>query len=445
MSSNNHSSKLLFKTAAGVLCISILFSTTASAEWGTSDNVKTWNTEGEVSTQTDDYVPADKAEEQRKEEKNQQSKNEQAIKEKKAQVAGMESDLKDLKSEQKQLEAKINNASGQKKEQQSIKNDLSAKVENVTTQARILEERIAILNETIAMTEENIEEKKKDINESVLLLRERMLVSYKAGYSSPISVVLGAETYYDSLVRTKVITQIADHDKKLVDRLSSERKELEEEESSLKEDKVAIESDKAELEASRVQLNSDIKKADIEIENISQLQNQYTEDLEESKKKAKKMESDMQNVYSQIKNLSSSATSTYSGGQMAWPLPNYSTISSAYGWRFGGSNLHTGVDITGGGCNGANIVAANDGKVVKANWSYTPGQSYGIYVMIDHGGGMTTLYGHCSNLLVTEGQEVKRGQAIANVGSTGWSTGPHLHFEVRKDGAHTNPLPYLKG
>ena len=94
---------------------------------------------------------------------------------------------------------------------------------------------------------------------------------------------------------------------------------------------------------------------------------------------------------------------------------------------------------------GATIVAANTGTVVKTNTSFTPGRGYGIYVIIDHGGGKSTLYGHCSALLVSEGQTVSRGQPIAQVGSTGWSTGPHLHFEVREDGNHVNPLPYLKG
>ena len=94
---------------------------------------------------------------------------------------------------------------------------------------------------------------------------------------------------------------------------------------------------------------------------------------------------------------------------------------------------------------GADIVAANTGTVVKANTSYVAGSGYGMYIIIDHGGGKSTLYGHCSQLLISEGQVVSRGQTIAKVGSTGWSTGPHLHFEVREGGQHVNPLPYLQG
>ena len=130
---------------------------------------------------------------------------------------------------------------------------------------------------------------------------------------------------------------------------------------------------------------------------------------------------------------------------MMWPVPGFGTITSYYGWRWNKTDYHTGIDISGGGINGATIVAANSGRVAKVNTSYVPGKGYGIYVMIDHGGGKVSLYGHCSKILVSEGQSIVKGTPIAKVGSTGWSTGPHLHFEVRENGNHANPLAYLKG
>ena len=136
------------------------------------------------------------------------------------------------------------------------------------------------------------------------------------------------------------------------------------------------------------------------------------------------MEQEIAAAYASIANLSSSTNSEYVGGEMKWPLPNYSTISSSYGSRFNGTDFHTGIDITGSNCMGATIVAANTGTVVKANTTFTVGRGYGKYIIIDHGGGKSTLYGHCSELLVSEGQTVSRGQAIAKVGSTGSSTGP---------------------
>ena len=110
-----------------------------------------------------------------------------------------------------------------------------------------------------------------------------------------------------------------------------------------------------------------------------------------------------------------------------------------------GTDFHTGVDFTGSNVNGKKVVAANAGNVIFTKTTYIPGKSYGKYIIVDHGGGYSTLYAHLSSVNVSVGDYVKKGQSIGNVGSTGWSTGPHLHFEIRVNGKHTNPLPYLKG
>ena len=128
---------------------------------------------------------------------------------------------------------------------------------------------------------------------------------------------------------------------------------------------------------------------------------------------------------------------------MAWPLPSVglSNITSYFGYRihpiYGYSKYHTGLDI--GASSGSSIVAANGGTVYSAGWN----GGYGLCVIIDHGGGVMTLYGHCSALYVSAGQTVSRGETIAAVGSTGNSTGPYLHFEVRLNGSYVDPYPYV--
>lgn len=132
---------------------------------------------------------------------------------------------------------------------------------------------------------------------------------------------------------------------------------------------------------------------------------------------------------------------SYIGGVMCWPSQASTRISSPFGNRLHPIlkvyKMHTGIDISAG--SGTNILAANAGTVISAGWN----NSYGYMVMIDHGGGIVTLYAHSSKLLVSKGDVVARGQAIAKVGSTGMSTGPHLHFEVRINGAYKNPLDYV--
>lgn len=127
-----------------------------------------------------------------------------------------------------------------------------------------------------------------------------------------------------------------------------------------------------------------------------------------------------------------------STGTFAWPVPYTRNITSYYGPRWG--SYHYGIDIAASGVNGQAIVASDGGTVTWAGWDSS---GYGYYVIIDHGNGYSTLYGHCSNVYVTKGQFVSQGQTIAAVGSTGWSTGPHLHFEIRQNGAKMNPLNYL--
>ena len=126
---------------------------------------------------------------------------------------------------------------------------------------------------------------------------------------------------------------------------------------------------------------------------------------------------------------------------MAWSTPSVKRVTSEYGYRIhpilGYKKLHTGMDI--GAPTGTTVVAANDGTVIMSGWN----NSYGYVIMIDHGGGIVTVYAHNSKLLVSKGQKVTRGQSIAKSGSTGMSTGPHVHFEVRENGAYKNPRNYL--
>ena len=425
---------------AAALLASLLLAMPASASWGYSE---------ETSTQTGDYVNSDDAEAQRQQEIAEANAKKAQREQQKAayqqQINDRQNDLDKLKAEQKELQNKLAGVSGQKKQAQAVKASLDADLDNVLGQISTLNLQIEAMNESIKMTEEDIAASKQNINEQISLLRKRILTSYKAGYCDALSVVLGADSYYDSLVRTRVITEIADRDKDIITELSSDKEELEEKETQLKDEQEKLEQANEALEENKSSLSKKISAASAQIEDISLLEKQYQSDLAASQQKAKEMEQEIAAAYASIANLSSSTNSEYVGGEMKWPLPNYSTISSSYGWRFNGTDFHTGIDLTGSNCMGATIVAANTGRVVKANTTFTVGRGYGKYIIIDHGGGKSTLYGHCSELLVSEGQTVSRGQAIAKVGSTGWSTGPHLHFEVREDEQHVNPLPYLKG
>ena len=428
----------LLKWIAVALVAAILLALPASASWET-----------ETSTQDDDYISVEDSETLRQQEIDEahqkKAEREQQKQEYQSQSTDLQSELDKLNEDQAELQTKLAGVTDKKQQAQAVKDSLDADLNNVLSQISTLTLQNDAMNESIKMTQEDIETSKKNINEQINLLRKRIQTSYKAGYSDALSVVLGADSYYDSLVRTKVITEIADRDQEIITELTQEKEELEEKEQQLKQEQEELEKANSELEDSKSSLSKKISAAQAEIEDISKLESEYMADVAASQQKAKEMEDEISAVYAAIDSLSTAENSEYVGGEMKWPLPGYSTISSGYGWRFNGTDFHTGIDITGGGCMGADIVAANTGTVVKANTSYVAGSGYGMYIIIDHGGGKSTLYGHCSQLLVSEGQVVSRGQTIAKVGSTGWSTGPHLHFEVREGGQHVNPLPYLQG
>ncbi|MBR5310085.1 MAG: peptidoglycan DD-metalloendopeptidase family protein [Oscillospiraceae bacterium] len=360
--------------------------------------------------------------------------------------------INDLQDEQVQLQQqmtdynnKINNIKNDKKKQQALANSIDEKIS-------IIEESIAVGKEKIALTsnyitEKNIEirNKEQDIEDTLQLFRDRVKAIYMTGgYSdtaNSLLMLLGSKSVSEFLTRTEFLARIAEQDQQMVAELKEQLSLLNEEKAVLDAEKAALEAEKAELEEQQAALEKELKEAKNSIHDLSQMQKEYEENYEELSAQAKKIQDELLEIY---KNLNSSNTE-YVGGEMLWPVPGYSKISSYYGWRFNNTDFHTGVDITGSGVHGAKVVAVNTGTVVHTNYCPYNGYSYGYgtYVIVDHGGGITTLYAHLSDISVKKGDVVVMGQQIGKVGNTGWSTGAHLHFEVRKNGSAVNPISYI--
>lgn len=407
---------------AMLLCLCMLNSSAMLPAF--ASNTATNGTEGELSQEEQEAADAAAAEDAANRQKLEELQNQSA----------------ELEEQRKQIQSQINSAKTQKEQQVAIKNTLDSKIENTVAQISVLDQKIIVLKEEISLTEEHVEELQQTIAENFQLFLQRVRASYMYGDIQPMSVVLGADNYYDSLVAAKTIESVANHDNELIESLTNDKQEVEEALAQLEVDKKDLEDSIAQLEEEKASLESDLAATEDKIQNISQLEKEFLADLAANQKKSQELQAEMNAIFAQI-----NSTGEYVGGVMMWPVPGFSTISSYYGWRWNNSDFHTGIDITGSGVNGATIVAANSGTVAKVNTSYVPGKGYGIYVIIDHGGGTVSLYGHCSAVLVSEGQTVAKGTPIAKVGSTGWSTGPHLHFEIRENGQHVNPLSYLKG
>ena len=371
------------------------------------------------------------------------SVNDSVIASYESQIAQISARMKQIEEQNKQLQNEIQKAKTEKEQNKAKRNVIDQQIKLTKDEIALLQERIQLLEQDIEQKKEEIAAKQAEIDRNYALYLQRMRAMYMHDDTTTLGLLLGADSFTTFLTNTDSMARVAEHDRKLVANLTAQRQELEQAKAELAERLAQLESDKAQSEEKQQLLSGQLKAVDLQIYSLDQLEQEYYADLENNKAMLAAMRKEIDDLYAKIE----WSKNPYVGGEMAWPVPGFYRISSEYGYRFNGSDFHTGMDIAGnnGSIYGATVVAANAGTVKYVNWSYTPGRGYGIYLILDHGGGISTLYAHLSNIIVSLGDEVERGQPIANVGSTGWSTGPHLHFEVRINGNHTNPKPYVIG
>lgn len=348
----------------------------------------------------------------------------------------------DLKKKQKSLNEQIKNTQNEIKAiEQQTKDvskqiaDLDVKMDSATNELDKVEKELENLEKNIEKSTAELKEAEEKIGDKKDTFNKRLRVMYKNGNVGYLEVLLSSANIKDFLSRQDMIKAIAKHDTELIEYMKEQRDIIETKKTELEMQKNAVQVSKTKLEARR----RDLAKATREKED---LMGRLQKDKAAYEKEYDKLNDYAKEIESQIVKLQRN-TGPYSGGTMAWPVPGYSRISSPYGYRihpvFKTKKLHTGIDIP--APTGTKITAAQGGTVI---YSGTLG-GYGKTIMLDHGGGIVTLYGHNSSLVVKEGQEVKKGDTIAKAGSTGVSTGPHCHFEVRKNGAYVDPIPWLKG
>ncbi|MBQ8596009.1 MAG: peptidoglycan DD-metalloendopeptidase family protein [Oscillospiraceae bacterium] len=359
------------------------------------------------------------------------------------------SDLQDeqikIQQEMQDYNNKITSIKDDKKKQQAIANTIDEKISITQKAIDVGLQKIQLTNKYIFDKKQEIAGKEKDIEETLQLFRDRVRAIYMTGgYSdnaNSLIMLFSSDSVSEFLTRSEYLERIAEHDKEIVAGLRDELIKLEEEKKVLEAEKAALEEEKAALEKEQEELEKQLKEAKNSIQDLSVMQKEYEANYEELSAMQKQIQAELLDIY---KNLNTS-NEAYVGGEMMWPVPGYSKISSYYGWRFNNTDFHTGIDITGSGVHGAPVVAANTGTVVHTKTCPYNGYSYGYgtYIIVDHGGGITTLYAHLSAIDCKVGDIVVMGEQIGRVGNTGWSTGAHLHFEVRIDGESVNPISYV--
>ncbi|HZJ99916.1 MAG TPA: peptidoglycan DD-metalloendopeptidase family protein [Tissierellaceae bacterium] len=356
-------------------------------------------------------------------------------------VSSYASSLDELKDDQKNLESEIENTKTQIGDIEARTKDVTRQIEdldkklnqatidleNVEQELRDIEEQIVITTEELAEAERDLEEKRDTFN-------KRIRVMYMNGNSGYLELLLSSDDIKDFLSRQEMVESIAEHDRELI-------KFMKETRDTIDAKKVELEAQRASVEVTKSKIESRKRDLDQATREKQDLMGRLAIDKKALEEQIDKLNEEAKDLEVKILKLMRDS-GPYSGGKMEWPAPGYYRITSEFGYRIHPilkvKKLHTGMDI--GVPTGGDIVAAAAGTVI---YSGSLG-GYGNTVMLDHGGGIVTLYAHNSRLVVSEGQVVARGDVVAKAGSTGMSTGPHLHFEVRKNGAYQDPLTWLK-
>ncbi len=358
-----------------------------------------------------------------------------------------------LEAEKKKVEATLRNLEG-------LKQDAVAYVRELDGSLSDLNQELEQLEEQIVRKEADIEETKKELNlakeveaKQYESMKLRIKYMYERGETSYLDLLLQSKNMVQLMNRAEYIHKIEEYDRRKLDEYAAAKEavtireiQLEEEHEELLLFQEQTEAKQQSVEILLAQKNQELKNFESQIDTAQGQISEYEKDIQDQENKVKQLEAEIKRKEEEARKAAEAAGKTYNMVNLGdirfiWPCPASRRITSGFGERSspieGASTSHQGIDI--GAASGSGILAAASGTVVISTYSYSAGN----YIMINHGGGVYTVYMHCSQLLVSEGQSVIQGQTIAKVGSTGYSTGPHLHFGIRANGQYINPVGYV--
>ena len=398
-------------------------------------------------------------------------------------IGDLEKRQAELESQQQQEKEKLDQQNAAVEEQQGEVDKINEQIESVSIEIRTCHQNIIKIEKDIASKQTEIDKANQKIEANMDVLRQRLKAIYIAGDVSSLEVILGAKDFSDFLDKLQVVQYVSNHDEELInkiqvqlDAISKEKKSLEADKSDLEDEKATLETKQDELntileenkevleslqnDAAKTQMSLDMSEEELaglsaEIQEYYRKQREALAAQQEAARRAAEAQQAAQNSDSGDDSSSGStpvvdsgaATQIDAGGGWVWPTPGVYTLTAEFG-ESRSYESHGGVDI--GASMGTAIYAANSGTVVSSNNTCTHvssggnwcscGGGYGNFVWILHDNGYETIYGHMTTTAVSTGDRVSAGQLIGYVGSSGWSTGPHLHFELRIGGVKSNPL-----
>ena len=406
-------------------------------------------------------------------------------------ISDLEQQLQQLEQENQKYQKILDDTKSDIAEKEEYKSALVSKVQVLDEKIAVTREKISSLNDDIKEKQDAYDKGLSEVEDQFDALANRLRILYMSGNATDLEIIFGAKDFSDLIDKMELVKSLANSDKELISEIQTKLDELSTKKESLEADKKDLETQQASLKSDQDEFNKLISDNDEILKNLYASNSEAQHSLESAALQSDEIEAKISQYYAAQKaaaehaaqasqsssssgSSSSSSSSSSSGSRssgssssgsssvivpsgsgFAWPTPGFVSLSSEW---FEDREVynHGGIDIAGAGIMGTPVVAAADGTVVATNSSCTHnwgksyscgcGGGYGNYVMISHAGGKMTVYGHLTSLTVSSGQSVSRGQVIGYVGSTGNSTGPHLHYECRLNGVRYNPMseyPYM--
>lgn len=397
-------------------------------------------------------------------------------------ISDLEQQLQQLEQENQKYQKILDDTKSDIAEKEEYKSALVSKVQVLDEKIAVTREKISSLNDDIKEKQDAYDKGLSEVEDQFDALANRLRILYMSGNATDLEIIFGAKDFSDLIDKMELVKSLANSDKELISEIQTKLNELSTKKEALEADKKDLETQQASLKSDQDEFNKLISDNDEILKNLYASNSEAQNSLESAALQSDEIEAKISQYYaaqkaaaehaaqaSQSSSGSSSSSSSSSGSLssgsssvivpsgsgFAWPTPGFVSLSSEW---FEDREVynHGGIDIAGAGIMGTPVVAAADGTVVATNSSCTHnwgksyscgcGGGYGNYVMISHAGGKMTVYGHLTSLTVSSGQSVSRGQVIGYVGSTGNSTGPHLHYECRLNGVRYNPMseyPYM--
>ncbi len=408
-------------------------------------------------------------------------------------ISDLEQQLQDLEQENQKYQKILDDTKSDIAEKEEYKNALVSKVQVLDEKIAVTREKISSLNDDIKEKQDAYDKGLSEVEDQFDALANRLRILYMSGNATDLEIIFGAKDFSDLVDKVELVKSLANSDKELINEIQTKLDELSTQKESLEADKKDLETQQASLKSDQDEFNNLISENDDILKNLYASNSNAQSALDNAALQSDEIEAKISEYYAAQKaaaqqaaqasqsssssssNSSSNGSSSNSGSSssdnsgsgssdsgsgssevivpsgsgFAWPTPGFTYLSSEW-YEDRQVYNHGGIDIAGAGIMGTPVVAAADGTVIASNSSCTHnwgksyscgcGGGYGNYVMISHAGGKMTVYGHLTSLTVSTGDYVSRGQVIGYVGSTGNSTGPHLHYECRLNGVRYNPM-----